>query len=149
MCYTPYLRKFYILGLFLLLGANNLFAANQPPIVGTTWGCQVGNNVYYDWDGTSNTSGGVTYYHFYGTSGRYTQWEGIGGYSSDPAYSCLYFSPESPANYSCSVGGTTGVRGVFRGGPTPCPLDNNLLVFSLTGTLFILYRYFLQKPKVA
>ncbi|MCZ4245120.1 hypothetical protein [Pedobacter punctiformis] len=143
-CGKHWFNRFFISKLFLvfIISISTFsfsFAQNIPPIIATTWGCKVGNNVYYDWDGTSNVSGGVTYYHFL-PGGRYTQWDNF--YALQAPYQCTRFVNTSPANMSCSVSGTIGIRGTFQTSSIYCPIDNEVIILFLGGLLFLIYLHF-------
>jgi len=136
---------FYLLLPVILLTGYATSAQNIAPIINTTWGCKVGNNVYYDWAGTSNVSGGITYYHF-NASGRYTQWTNY--YALQSAYQCTRFNNTSPANMSCSVNGTIGIRGTFQSSTTYCPFDDEIMVLGMAVLLLLSYAYFQKRQAI-
>ncbi|KQC02801.1 hypothetical protein [Pedobacter sp. Hv1] len=127
--------KLFLSFCFILI-LNNSFATNVPPKSSTTWGCKIGQKVYWNWLGTFNVSGGVTYYHF-NPSGEYTQWDD--DYALRPEYKCYRFQNISGPTHSCSVNGVIGIRGNIDSSPVYCSIDSNLAMLLMAVGVYLIY----------
>lgn len=121
-------NRFYLILIFIL--SYQIAQAAKVPYKTDTYGCKIGNTVYWDWLGTSTTSGGVTYYNF-NPSGDYSDW-----------LNCWDFEYTEEPTKTCRVSGTRGYRGWFwDSAAIPCPIDSEWYILGLGALLsFFFYK---------
>lgn len=128
--------KLFLLWCFTFI-TSNASATNVPPKNAATWGCKIGQKIYWNYLGTNNVSGGITYYHF-NPSGEYTQWDN--DYALRPEYRCYRFLNSSPANQSCKVNGVIGQRGHIASSLVYCSIDSDLAMLLMVVGLYLAYN---------